>query len=65
MIKIKNWKLALLSLVFISLLTSLGFWQLSRAKQKEALLSNYQIRTGLTPFVAQDLNQIKIASCHF
>jgi surfeit locus 1 family protein len=56
MIKIKNWKLFLLSLVLVGLLTSLGFWQLSRAKQKTTMLNEFQHRTQLGPFTAKDLS---------
>jgi surfeit locus 1 family protein len=55
MMKIKNWKLAILSLVLVSFLTSLGFWQLRRADEKTALLDNYQHRTQLAAVNAKSL----------
>lgn len=57
-IKIKNWKLALLSLLLIYLFTHLGFWQLSRAKQKKALLHSFAERTQQTPLTATVLNTL-------
>lgn len=41
---IKNWQLNLLALLLITILTSLGFWQLSRAKEKTVLLKTYSAR---------------------
>jgi surfeit locus 1 family protein len=48
-IKIKNWKLTILGLIVVSLLASLGYWQLSRWQQKTALLASFQSRTTHTP----------------
>ena len=56
-IKIKNWKLAILALLFICLFTSLGFWQLSRAQQKTALLKSFGERTAHVPYTASELKQ--------
>lgn len=53
--KIKNWKLSLLALLFICLFISLGNWQLSRAKQKEALIASYQQRTQAPPLAQNAL----------
>lgn len=47
-ITIKNWKLALLTLLFISAFVSLGFWQLSRAHQKKILLQAFSERSHHT-----------------
>lgn len=55
---IKNWKLALLSLVFIAIFTSLGFWQLSRARQKTAILNDYQQRAQIGPLSTKDLERV-------
>ncbi|OGT58561.1 MAG: hypothetical protein A3F14_01580 [Gammaproteobacteria bacterium RIFCSPHIGHO2_12_FULL_43_28] len=55
--KIKNWKLALLALFFICLFASLCNWQLSRAKQKEALLASFTERTKAAPLSASALDQ--------
>lgn len=52
---IKNWKLSLLSLVFIVIFTSLGFWQLSRAKQKTVILNEYKSRAKIGPLGTHDL----------
>lgn len=54
-LKMKNWKLNLLSLVFILIFIALGFWQISRAHQKTALLDRYEQRTKLPPATASDL----------
>jgi surfeit locus 1 family protein len=56
-IKIKNWKLAILAVVFICLFTSLGCWQLSRADQKKLLLKSFDDRTTHVPYGASDLKQ--------
>lgn len=44
MIRIRNWKLALLAWLFIALFIALGMWQLSRATEKDILLSSYNAR---------------------
>jgi len=59
MIKIRNWKLALLSLVLILILISLGFWQLSRAHEKASLLKNFQARGSMPPASAKDLSVLR------
>lgn len=56
MIKIRNWKLAIVSLILILLFISLGFWQLSRAQQKIALLKDFQERAASAPATAKDLS---------
>ena len=56
-IRIKNWKLAILSLAFISLFASLGKWQLSRAHEKKMLLKSFAERTAHPPRSAVDINQ--------
>lgn len=54
-IKIKNWKLAILALIFIGFFTSLGFWQLSRAAEKKSLLQSFDARTKQMPLAAKNL----------
>lgn len=56
-IKLQNWKLALLALVFICLFTSLGIWQVSRAQQKKILLKSFALRTEQAPVLSADLGQ--------
>ena len=58
-IAIKSWKLLLLSLAVIGLFIALGFWQLSRAQQKTAVLKEFQARAELGPFSAKDLRTPK------
>lgn len=53
--KIRNWKLALLALIFFSLFIFLGFWQISRANQKKILLQSYAERAQHSPLLANDL----------
>lgn len=53
--KIKNWKLALLALLFFCLFTTLGFWQVWRAQQKHILLKSFAERTVREPFPATSL----------
>lgn len=57
--KIKNWKLALLTLALIALFTHLGCWQLSRAKQKKILLTSFTHRTQQPPLSAKRLDENK------
>lgn len=54
-IRIKNWKLTLLALFFIGVFVSLGLWQLSRAKEKQALIASYTARTQHTPLSGEQL----------
>ena len=54
---IKNWKLSLLSLGFIILFTSLGFWQLNRAHEKTKILNEYQQRAKTGPLSTKDLER--------
>lgn len=56
-LRIKNWKLTLLGLLFICLFTALGLWQVARAKQKTELLEMYALRTQAKSLTASDLNQ--------
>lgn len=56
-IRIKNWKLLCLSILFISFLASLGFWQLSRANQKKVLLTSFAERKTHIPLNAFQLMQ--------
>lgn len=53
--KIKNWKLALLAFIFIGIFCGLGTWQLSRAKQKEVLLANFDERLKATHRTSAEL----------
>lgn len=53
--KIKNWRLNFLALLMIAFLTWLGCWQLSRAKEKMQLLSNYAERTKQLPLSLETL----------
>lgn len=57
--KIQNWKLTLLSLVFISLFIGLGFWQLSRGREKQAIITEFQKRTKQPPYSASDLSNVR------
>ena len=52
---IQHWKLNLVALVLIVFLTSLGFWQLSRAQEKKVLLQSYAERTAHKPYAATEL----------
>ncbi len=54
--RIKNWKLALLAMIFIAFFSSLGMWQISRAHQKEKLLSSFANRTKQSALTSSDLN---------
>src|SRR5918999_6369661 len=47
--------LALIGLLSVLLFTRLGFWQLERAQQKQALRATVQSRTELPPLVLHDL----------
>lgn len=55
-IRIKNWKLALLALIFFSLFISLGCWQVTRAHQKTNLIRAFNARTQQTPLSAAALH---------
>lgn len=55
-IKIKNWKLAILALIFICIFSALGNWQVQRAKQKKILLKSFAERTLHVPYTAKELN---------
>jgi surfeit locus 1 family protein len=52
---IRNWKLALLSLLLLALFIFLGCWQLSRAWQKEVLLREFALRIKHPPLSASAL----------
>lgn len=54
---IKNWKLSLLSVVFILLFTSLGFWQLNRAHEKTLILNEFEQRAKVGPLSTKDLER--------
>lgn len=56
---IKNWKLTLLAIIFIGLFISLGCWQLSRAKDKQALLDDYTARAQQRPLSAIEFLTLK------
>lgn len=44
--RIKNWKLNLIALLCVTLLTSLGYWQLSRANEKKQLVQTFTHRSS-------------------
>lgn len=46
---IKNWKLALVSLLLFSLFAYLGYWQLARAHAKEQLITLFKAQMTNTP----------------
>ena len=50
-----EWRLALFSLVFVSIFVRLGFWQLERADYKVALAADYASQAALAPGSASDL----------
>jgi surfeit locus 1 family protein len=58
-LKIKNWKLLLLAIVFIAVFTRLGIWQLARAQEKATLLQSFSLRMTHPPLLAPELSQIK------
>jgi len=47
--KIRNWKLALLALICFCCLLGLGYWQLSRAHYKKAILQSFTERIAQPP----------------
>lgn len=51
-ITLKNWKLAILALIFLCLFVSLGCWQLWRAQEKKILMKSFSERTLHEPFSA-------------
>lgn len=55
MLKLKNWKLSLLTLFFIVLFVRLGFWQLHRANEKKHLFATFAMRTQIAPLHATEL----------
>lgn len=61
MLKLKNWKLSLLTLFFIVLFVRLGFWQLSRADEKKQLFATFATRTQIAPLHAAELETINDA----
>ena|SRR3990167_610418 len=52
----KKYPLIILAFIFIIFFTSLGFWQLSRAEQKERLLNSYADRIKQTKLTVSALN---------
>jgi len=58
MLKLRNWKLAILAFLFIGIFTGLGCWQLSRANYKKGLLKSFAERTQQTPLTAREMNSI-------
>ena len=56
--RIKSPWLAVLSLIFIIIFISLGFWQLSRANTKAEMLYSFQQRTQLPPASAAEISGI-------
>jgi surfeit locus 1 family protein len=55
LIKIQNWKLALLAILFMGIFTSLGVWQLSRATEKKILLKSFIERSQEAALPAQTI----------
>lgn len=58
-IVIKNWKLAVLTLVLLSCFIALGLWQLQRAKLKEEAILHYQAQLMRPPLSNLDLSTPK------
>lgn len=54
-----NWKVGLFTLVFLPLMVVLGFWQLDREAQKEALQSNWEARLGETPVTVDRVREME------
>ena len=54
--KFKNWKLLLLAFVLVGLFFKLGMWQLTRAKEKTALLHAFSLRMTHTPLTTNTLS---------
>ena len=52
-----NWKLTIIGLAFSALFAALGFWQLSRAHQKEKLMSSFNEHISNKPIQVSDLEQ--------
>lgn len=50
-----NWKITLFSVLLLPLLISLGFWQLSRAQQKETLQQSWLEEQALPPVHYREL----------
>lgn len=55
MIKIKNWKLFLLSLALVAVFISLGIWQLKRADEKTQMMMSFQKKIAMGVFEGKDL----------
>lgn len=55
----RHWKFTLFIFFFVVVCASLGIWQLSRAKQKRALLQKYAVSIQHAPLHANDLSSIK------
>jgi surfeit locus 1 family protein len=55
LIRIANWKLAVLALLFFCLFIWLGVWQLQRAEEKSTLVTTFNARMGQSPMNAQEL----------
>lgn len=51
-----NWKITFLSLLFLPILISLGFWQLARAQEKQTILQRWEKQQALEPL---DLSSIQ------
>lgn len=54
-----NWKITLASGIFLPLLIGLGFWQLSRAQEKQVLLDHWYIQQALPPVTINNLDEIE------
>jgi surfeit locus 1 family protein len=61
----KLWLYRILALILIGILASLGYWQLSRAKQKEILLQSFEKRTAEAPLPTSVLQQKESSDLRF
>lgn len=55
---VKNWKLAILAVICIGILSSLGCWQWSRANTKKILLKSFAERTEHAPLSVEQLKAL-------
>ncbi len=50
-----EWRITLFTLVLVSLMTGLGFWQLQRAEEKAALAASWEFRQNQPPVAIESL----------
>ena len=50
-----EWRITLFTLLLVPLMTGLGFWQLQRAGEKEALASSFELRQASAPASVHEL----------